>query len=333
MIKRWMLVAFLAASGLFSQTITSIDYIVDNMDSLKNQTFTIEGVILNDFGVIQDSRTNVFIVSPTGHALNVNKSTKYETLARGQRVRITGTVSVYQEAYQISPDAAPTVLESDVEIPAPIKATVAEIQALKYHGDYVQVSGKVTDLYATGTSGINLEIGDQKRPFDADRAVVRIWSTTGITLEDLESKGIEVGKIVTVRGATGAFNNAGQLISTELSDFEVGILSDVDYPSRNSFVEVPAQVFDVKSSNGVDFTVKAPAGAEVRMAIYSFNGRKIRSFDYFLSSGSSQIITWDFLSDDYRKVKLGTYILFLEAVEDNGRKSVHKAPIVVGTRL
>lgn len=316
----------------FSQT-TSIDDIVQNFSSHDGQTRTIEGVLLNDFGKIRNDRTSIYVVSPSGHALSISSSNHYTNLKRGDRVSVTGTIGEFGDVYQISPSSAPTVLASNVAIPAPIEATVEQIQNAEFKGDYVKVSGQIVDLYATGSSGINIEVGDNKRPFAAERAVARIWSSTGITLAQLEERGISVGKIITMQGGTGSFNGAGQIIPTEISDFSVGILSDIDYPNRESFVEVPAKVYDVKSSQGVDITIKAPAGAEVRLAIYSFNGRKIKSFNYFLSNGASQIILWDFLSDDYQRVKLGTYLVFLEAVEDNGRKSVHKVPVVVGARL
>jgi predicted extracellular nuclease/endonuclease I/DNA/RNA endonuclease YhcR with UshA esterase domain len=193
---------------------TPISDIVVNFSGYNGQTVTIEGILLNDFGSLQATRTNIYIVAPDGHAINVSSATLYTALKRGDNVRLVGTISEFGGIYQVTPNAEPTVLASGQSIPSPITATTSAINSLTYHGDYVTVFAEVTETFTTSDNGVNITIDD-----GSGAATVRVWPSTG-----MDVSGVTVGKSYYFRGATGSYNSTGQLlpsVNEDISDDEV----------------------------------------------------------------------------------------------------------------
>ena len=303
---------------------TDISNIVDNFSTYDGQTVTIEGILLNDFGNIRTDRTSVFISSSTGKVLDLSSSTLYSNLRRGMRVSVTGTISEFGNTYQISPDGAPNVIASDQPIPDPILAKTGDVNNLDHKNQYVSVSGNVVDAYTTGSSGANIEIDD-----GTGFTTVRLWATTGLTINN-----ITIGELYTMRGITGEFSGSGQIIPSVSDDIIEGIVGGDDlFGNKAIALEVEAQVYNVSSNESIDINYKAPAGSQVRLTIYDMMGRKVKSFISKNGLGFSSGVRWNKITDDFQRVRIGTYIIYMEVMESNGKKSAKKAPIVIGSRL
>lgn len=303
----------------------TIDEIVTDFSTYNGQTVTISGILLNDFGAIQSTRTNIYMVSPSGRAINLNSFNTYTNLLRGDSVTVTGEIGEFNDVIQIDPDGAPTVNSSGNPIPDPIPASTKDVNDIVYRGDYVVVTGQVTDVYETGSTGGNIEIDD-----GSGGTVVRVWATTGLMATQLA----EIGKVYTIRGATGTFSGAGQIIISVESDVVEGVVGGDDLnPNAEIYLDVPSQVYDVKGMTDVTFNLKAPQQAQIDLKIYNFSGRVVKAFQTRTGSGLSQLVRWDKTNDNFQKVRLGTYILIMEVVESNGRKTRKMVPIVIGTEL
>jgi DNA/RNA endonuclease YhcR with UshA esterase domain len=308
-------------SLLFTQS--KLDSVVTNFATYNGQNLSIEGVLLQDFGNLRNDRTSIYIVSSQARTINISSSTKYENLKRAMRVRVTGVVSEYQGVYQIQPSSTPIVLDSNQSIPQAISVSSATVNTNFYHGSaYVEVYGLVISNSLAG-SGRNVVLQD-----GAGTTTIRIWNTTGI------STSFENGEYYTIRGSLGTFNNLGQILPSYNDDIIKGKINNNDKkPNDISYLDIASKTFDYYESSQMEFIVKAPKDAQISMTIYNFRGQKIKSFDYVTALGIPQIFTWNFQSDSYQKVNLGTYILYVEILSQFGEKFRHKAPIVIGTRL
>jgi endonuclease I len=205
---------------------TTIDNIVDNFSTYDGKTVKITGILLNDFGNLQSSRTNIYIVSNSGKAINVNSSVKYEGLNRADSVIIKGTISRFNDIYQINPTEQPIVADSLKSIPEPITTTVSAIKNLVHHGNYVRLLATVVDKYNTGNSGTNIDITDGT----TDTITVRVWSSTGINTDS-----VLIGNTYSFYGATGAFGGSGQILPSVQTDIVIGD----DKPEELSFSQEP----------------------------------------------------------------------------------------------
>jgi hypothetical protein len=87
-----------------------------------------------------------------------------------------------------------------------------------------------------------------------------------------------------------------------------------------------------------DFTIISyklkNAVSQVRMKIFDVKGRLIKTIMNNQASGSSGQVVYNGLDDENRKLRLGIYIVFLEALNDqNGVVESIKTTMVVGAKL
>ncbi|MBK7379274.1 MAG: lamin tail domain-containing protein [Ignavibacteriales bacterium] len=83
----------------------------------------------------------------------------------------------------------------------------------------------------------------------------------------------------------------------------------------------------------INYNLSQPV-AQVRIKIFDSRGRLVRTLANNLASGSSGSIVFDGLEDDGQPMRIGIYIIFLEALNDNsGVVEILKTVVVVARKL
>lgn len=83
----------------------------------------------------------------------------------------------------------------------------------------------------------------------------------------------------------------------------------------------------------IGYTLQAP-GAHVRIHIFDSRGRLVRRIAPPSLSGSSGSLLWDGRDDDGRRLRIGIYVVVLEAVDlDNGRTEAYRDVVVLARPL
>ncbi len=83
----------------------------------------------------------------------------------------------------------------------------------------------------------------------------------------------------------------------------------------------------------IEYTLQSP-GANVRIHIFDSRGRLVRRIALPSLSGSSGSLLWDGRDDDGRRLRIGIYVVVLEAVDlDNGRTQAYRDVVVLARPL
>ena len=208
------------AALLFSTlaaAVTPIASIQDSIDVYDGRTVTIEAIALGDNGDLWPGHTSVYVQDASGKGIQLFDYNTVYTMARGDKVRITGEIEDYQgnndfATTEIKPHSAPSVLSSGEPMPTPTDLTTAAANTPEWEGAYVRVTGEVTD-YAQGIGGgTNIGVDDGSGEF-----TVRVWDSIGINLV-----GVDTGDSIVVTGVVSPYANAHQLLLVDEADYRVG---------------------------------------------------------------------------------------------------------------
>jgi len=106
----------------------------------------------------------------------------------------------------------------------------------------------------------------------------------------------------------------------------------------NSEISVSPNPFSPDDDGFEDFTIISykltQPVAQVKVKIYDSNGRLVRTLENNLSSGLSGNIVFNGLDDEGIPLRIGIYIVYLEALNQNsGVTEALKAPLVVARKL
>ena len=185
----------------------SIADIQNNVNDYIGKQVTIEAVVTVGVNVLRNDRTSAYVQDESGRGINLSdQSTNYPELVRGNRLRITGTVSEYKGKYddvttQIE-NFTLTVLSTGNEVPAVPLLTCAGAGNIDLEGTFVETAGVITDKAEGVGGGTNMTIQDASGVL-----ALRIWDTAGLDLS-----GFAVGDTIRVRGVISSYRLAPQLL-------------------------------------------------------------------------------------------------------------------------
>ena len=188
------------------KTLTIAD-IQNNVSEYEGKQITIEAVVTVGVNVLRNDRTSAYVQDESRRGINLSdQSTNHPELKRGNRVRITGTVSDYTGKYndvttQIE-NFTLTVLSTDNPIPAVTTLSCAAAGNIDLEGTFVETAGVITDKAKSGVGGTNMTIQDASGTLP-----LRIWDTAGLDLS-----GFAVGDTIKVRGVISSYKLAPQLL-------------------------------------------------------------------------------------------------------------------------
>lgn len=111
-----------------------------------------------------------------------------------------------------------------------------------------------------------------------------------------------------------------------------------DNLNNNANISVSPNPFSPDNDGFEDFSIinynLSQPVAQVRIKIFDSRGRLVRTLANNLASGSSGSIVFDGLEDDGQPMRIGIYIIFLEALnEDSGVVEILKTVVVVARKL
>jgi hypothetical protein len=111
-----------------------------------------------------------------------------------------------------------------------------------------------------------------------------------------------------------------------------------DLQPSNSQIKISPNPFSPDNDGFEDFTIisykLSNVISQVRVKIYDVKGRLVKTLLNNQTSGSEGLIVYNGLDDENRKLRLGIYIVFLEALNDqNGVVETLKTTLVVAAKL
>ena len=168
-----------------------------------NESFTIEGVVTFENGVLGFQKSNFYLQDETA-GINVFGSALDHKLSieRGDKVRVTGKVIYYNGLTEFEPTSIKKVLAQQ-ELPSPKEVTVLDMNTYAVveplEGTLAKVSGKVSAVTASG-SNTNVTIVDE----NGKSTLVRVMEKTNIDIE----KDIVANKSYTFTGVISQYTTS-----------------------------------------------------------------------------------------------------------------------------
>lgn len=109
-------------------------------------------------------------------------------------------------------------------------------------------------------------------------------------------------------------------------------------PNSNSSITILPNPFSPDNDGFEDYTLMSyklkSNVSQIRVKIFDIKGRLVRTLANNQTSGPEGIITFDGLDDDKQKLRIGIYIVFLEALDNqNGVVEQIKTTVVVAAKL
>jgi hypothetical protein len=227
--------------------VTPIMDIYENFADYNNQSVIIEGVMTIGAGTIRTDILTAYIQDESEKGIQVfmpSASPHIESLARGNKVLMTGTIGEYNGVKQIS-DITYEVLEI-AEMPY-IEMTMGEAADFqRWESTYVKVSGTIAEMPSYAGGGTNITIKDET----GSSLLVRVWDTTGIIVANLKTN-----IPLDVYGVVSVYNSRSQLIVGDQRDFDILLdvpqIEEVSFTPTKAFIDeeilVKANIIDYNS--------------------------------------------------------------------------------------
>jgi predicted extracellular nuclease len=228
-----------------------------------NNFYTVEGIVTVQNGILGTQKNNFYLQDATG---GINVFGSYDsglTVQRGDKLKVTGKVIVYNGLTEFEPTAIVKISEGN-EIPAAKDMTILDLNtftvAEPLEGSLVKTSGKVTAVAATGAN-YNVTLVDENNK----ATTVRVMGTTGIK-PDTE---LVVGNSYSITGIVGQYTTN----ATHVNGYQVfpRDIKDIT-PMLNLNHEALTQVY---SNTDVEFVAIASGADNVTV-----NYRAIGGTDY-----------------------------------------------------
>jgi flagellar hook assembly protein FlgD len=104
---------------------------------------------------------------------------------------------------------------------------------------------------------------------------------------------------------------------------------------QNTELRVAPSPFSVERDGGTRIRYRLDETPSlVRVQIFDARGRRVRTLEEARLSGPSGELVWNGRNDDGHRVRVGVYVVFLEAVRaENGSVVQLKTPVVVARPL
>ena len=157
--------------------------------------------------------------------------------------------------------------------------------------------------------------------------ITRIFPAAGESLEKINPS---------LNGNDGKNWSSNTLPSGGTPGYKNSIFTN--YQVSASEITVSPNPFSPDGDGYEDFTIISyklqNTVSQVRMKIYDVKGRLIKTILNNQPAGTEGQVVYNGLDDDNRKLRLGIYIIFMEALNDqNGVVETVKTTMVVGAKL
>jgi len=191
----------------------------------------------------------------------------------------------------------------------------------------ITVTGDVITPPANAGSGKDFTIKNGNPGLD-----VRVVNSAGILLNWVNpGKRVQVTGIVGQYSTTAPYATGYQVMPRFRSD-----LVDVTYPEsvglKMAFASVTPEVFNPSAGVPCDIKIQSPSDRKLYLQVFDMEGRMVK--DLLVNvPGHAYEINWDGSNNSLERLPIGSYVLNLKGVRDDGKTEVVRKLVVLGTKL
>ena len=180
--------------------------------------------------------------------------------------------------------------------------------------------GNAGDLVVLSASGVVI---DSVR-YSPDWHRVELEDATGISLERRDPA-------VDANSAANWSSSLDPRGGTPSAENSIGV--DAGPPPEAAGLSFSASPFRAEDGVGISYTLEAEA-ALVRVRVFDGAGRQVRELEDARLSAAQGTLIWDGRADDGERLRIGPYVVLLEAVDaEGGTTEAHKGVVVLAREL
>ena len=303
----------------------TINELISNTDLYEGEAVTVLATLMMEKGTANE--WNGYLQDDSGYGILAYYFDDLE-LERWEMAEIHCTLELYEGDPELTDFGPVTPVTDNLKLQAeagvggqPFVISTAEANSDRWNATTVTVEGIITSAPDKAGPGWNIDIDDGTGP-----ALIRLWESTGIDPErfQLNSK-------MRITGIGSLYMTSYQLVPGYEED--VVLITDLVEAAPSATLTVPAHPFAPELGETLEIGANAPLEARAVLTLYDLRGKKVYTlFDGELH-GELKLF-YDGRDHLRRLLSPGTYILFLDAIENgSGRRTTDSAPVVIGVRL
>jgi hypothetical protein len=154
----------------------------------------------------------------------------------------------------------------------------------------------------------------------------------GISLDWIvPGKRVQVTGIVGQYTATYPFGDGYQMMPRLRSDL-VDVTASESVGPQMKFSSVSPEVFNPSGGQACEIMLESPGARSLYLQVFDMEGRLVK--DLLVNvPGHHYEVTWDGTDNTLERLPIGTYVINLKGVRNDGKLEVQRKLVVLGTRL
>ena len=270
---------------------------------------------------IEDATNGINVYAP---AISGRDSAYIDSL--GAEVEVVGKVTEYNGLTELANGSLRLLNDTLRPVepkPLPFNGLLSEAMESKL----ITVTGDVITEPASAGGGSNFTIKNGNPGID-----VRVVTGTGISLDwVVPGKRVQVTGIVGQYTSTYPFGDGYQMMPRLRSDL-VDVTASESVGQQMKFSSVAPEVFNPSGGQSCQITLESPGARKLYLQVFDLEGRLVK--DLLVNvPGHHYEVTWDGTNNTLERLPIGTYVLNLKGVRDDGKMEVQRKLVVLGTRL
>ncbi len=297
----------------------------------EGTTVTVEGICLANSDVL-------FYVEDNTAGINVYFSSAPQTYLMGDKLKVTGVITIYNGLTEIKPsqDTDVVVISHNNELPKayqmPYGARLTEDQegSLIVFGN---CKGPISEWQV-------VEVGSPPALSGAGYSFTGIWGNSSFQVYIYPVTGIDVSKItkgdkIVITGIGGQYDSSEPYTEGYqlLPRFPADIIKlQMDGSAGEVFLKTDKNIFIPSRGEKCIVSVGTPSSYKINLSVYDTRGRK--RLDIMQNrSGGLIYYTWDGRDSLARMLPSGIYFIQLKAQDKEGKWETKMQTVAIGTIL
>ena len=270
---------------------------------------------------IEDATNGINVYAPS---ITGRDSAYIDSL--GAEVEVVGKVTEYSGLTELA-NGSLRLLNDTLRPVEPVSLPFNGLLGEAMESKLITVTGDVITPPASAGGGSNFTIKNGNPGID-----VRIVTGTGIALDwVVPGKRVQVVGIVGQYTSTYPFGDGYQMMPRIRGDL-VDVTASESVGLQMKFTSVSPEVFNPSGGQVCEIKLASPGARNLYLQVFDLEGRLVKDLLVNVPGHQYEVI-WDGTDNTLERLPIGTYVLNLKGVRNDGKLEAQRKLVVLGTKL
>jgi DNA/RNA endonuclease YhcR with UshA esterase domain len=297
----------------------------------EGQYVKVQGRITGPNYIFSSGSSKSFYLQDTTNGINVY-APSYDSISGmyadslGALFECVGKVTEYNGLTELA-NGSLRLLDDTLRPVEPVTLPFNGLLSEAMESRLITVTGDVITPPAAAGGGTNFTMKNGNPGID-----VRIVTGAGIPLDwVVPGKRVQVTGIVGQYTSTYPFADGYQVMPRFRTDL-VDVTAPESLGLQMKFASVEPEVFNPSGGQVCDIKLQSPGARKLYLQVFDLEGRLVKELLTNVP-GHYYEVFWDGTDSNLERLPIGSYILNLKGVRDDGKLEVQRKLVVLGTRL